>query len=89
MPSHKIHRMISKLVLGKDYRKLHKYLDMPFLVFGKRHRILFHDLLTVAMLQKVDPKLGAAAALHILLDSLERKGRMRKRWLKRALVGKL
>ena len=73
MPSRDIHRLIDLLILGRDFGWLHRAIDAPCVVLGRRHRILFHD-------ERVDPlitflltnDLDAAIAhyLHIKLDKM-------------------
>ena len=74
MPSHKIHCYVDRVLFGKSYWRLHREIDKPVLILGKRHRVLFHDgLSTIAIAQKVypnDPRAWEAALVHVELDLL-------------------
>jgi len=84
LPSHRVHRLIDRLLLGREYPEVHRYIDEPYKVLGPRHRVLRHDLLTVLQLASIDPAYGASALLHILADYgssyLKRKARRGRRW---------
>ena len=67
MPSHEIHRKIDKLILGKEFREVHKILDEPVKWLGKRHRISRHDL-AFAFMRFGASEEFASACLHILTD---------------------
>ena len=43
-------------------------MDWPYKVLGKKHRILFHDPLSVLAMFPNDPERQSAALLHIALD---------------------
>jgi hypothetical protein len=74
MPERKYHVALDKLVLGKSYSQVHKYIDMPYLVLGKKHRVMFHDPLTAILIgYMVGGNEGAISALlHIWLDRVVR-----------------
>lgn len=84
MPSHRVHRLIDRVFLGREYPEVHRYLDEPYKWLGPRHRVLRHDLLTVLSLAAVDPAYGASALLHILADYgssyLKKKRGRDRRW---------
>jgi len=67
MPSHVLHRLVSKSELGREYSSVHKLMDLPVLVKGQGHREFFHDPYSLAALF---PDAGEyeAAMLHVLLD---------------------
>jgi len=70
MPSRKVHKLIDRLLLGREYEYVHKFKDYPSKFLGPRHRVLFHDLLTdvaIGLLTR-DPKALASAVLHDLTD---------------------
>jgi hypothetical protein len=71
MPSRKIHNLINRLILGKSYDDINRFIDLPYLWLGGRHRKYFHDLKTtpalIALIKK-DLRAGLAAVLHILAD---------------------
>ena len=79
MSRHKTHRAIDQFLLGKEYPKVHIYLDEPSWLWGlgKFHRRYRHDpLLTpieVLMRQylrgePIDTGAALSAFLHILTD---------------------
>lgn len=68
MPSHRVHRLIDRMLLGREYPSVHRFLDEPYRILGPRHRILRHDLLTILALASQDPVLGVSALLHVLTD---------------------
>ena len=81
MPSHKRHLEIDQLFLKRKYRHVHKYLDLPYLLFGSRHRFLRHDFDTcLKVLLMFGRDAFLSSLLHIILDERERgwKGRRRR-----------
>ena len=43
MPKHEIHNLASKLVLGKSYPNVDKFIDWPTRFLGPKHRVWFHS----------------------------------------------
>jgi len=78
MPDHRTHRKLNRLILGADYDEINKLLDFPYVVYRGRHRRLFHDKETVAMVYALtrNEKKAMAAALHIALDKADSKNRI-------------
>jgi hypothetical protein len=74
MVSHEEHRRIDRLLLGKEYPWVHRYLDRPARWAGKGHRRYRHDMQTVALvlLASKDPKAAISAFMHIAADQGER-----------------
>lgn len=75
MPSHVLHRLVSKSELGREYSSVHKLMDLPVLVKGSGHREFFHSVnsqvgLFSLMALFPDDKKMEAALLHILLDEV-------------------
>jgi hypothetical protein len=72
MPSHKVHREVSKLVLGEPYERVHMLLDMPAFFIPKGHRRFFHDPVSAYFIGYAldGEKGGEAALLHVLVDKL-------------------
>jgi len=71
MPSRRVHNLLNKLILGKSYNDVNRFIDLPYLWLRGKHRIYFHDLKTtpaLIALLKGDPKAGLAAIIHILAD---------------------
>ncbi len=74
MPSHRVHVFFDRECFGKAYWKIHRKMDEPYLIFGKRHRELFHDAVSAFAIADFcypyDPNARAAALFHIELDEL-------------------
>jgi hypothetical protein len=70
MPERYIHEKISKIILGEKYSKVHKAMDYPVKYLGKRHRILFHDILSASLIGfSIYGYNGALAGiLHLIAD---------------------
>ena len=67
MPDHTIHHDFKKAVFGTDDMTVDQIMDRPVRVLGKKHRVLFHDPLSVLLMFQT-PQQRAEAALHILVD---------------------
>jgi len=80
MPSHKVHRAISKALLGKDWEVVNLFKDAPYrLIPGKRHREYFHDDATNFLLGVLyGPEAMLAGFLHDWADEnlVERDGKL-------------
>jgi hypothetical protein len=74
LPGLDVHRLFDQTFFGKSYYKIHREIDLPFKVLGKKHRILFHDPLSAQILAQRcypnDPNAVVAAYGHIFLDNL-------------------
>jgi len=72
VPSNRVHREISKILLGKDCKKTNRTIDYPVKFFGKGHRILFHDPLSAAAIGYIfDGYDGTASGiLHLIVDKI-------------------
>ncbi len=72
LPSHLVHNFIDRYYFGRSYPKLHKELDRPVIIYGKRHRILFHDLSwAIFIARKLYPgdiNAEKSACLHLEID---------------------
>jgi len=71
MASLKEHKKLTKLILGDDYEKVHKFMDFPQKFLGTKHRKLFHDTKTAFLLALLNPNWGYAALLHVWLDNVK------------------
>jgi hypothetical protein len=73
MPGHRVHCYVDRLLFGKSYWRLHRALDKPVIFLGKRHRVLFHDGFSSAVIaQRLypgDPRAVEAALVHVQLDN--------------------
>lgn len=65
---HRVHRAISRMLLGNAHNDVNKIMDAPYKMLGKKHRILFHDPLSVLALFPNDRERQSAALLHIAVD---------------------
>jgi len=71
MPSHRVHKEITRWILGKPHSKVHRAIDSPYKFLGAKHRILFHDPISaIVVARKASKEKGAsqAAILHIVTD---------------------
>jgi hypothetical protein len=72
MPKHQTHRFVDKLLLGKTYGEVHKALDHPYIILGRKHRCIFHSLpeaFLVGSLVSSDLRGGLVGMLHTWLDT--------------------
>jgi len=79
MASHKIHKLVNKIFLGNEYEDVNKWMDEPFSYLGRRHRVLRHDPLSIALKYCDDPKRTCAGLLHILVDEVSSKRKWKRR----------
>jgi hypothetical protein len=88
MPSHKLHCFVDRMCFGRSFLKLHRALDKPYWVLGRKHRVVFHDGWSATEVAKRvcpgDPVALEAAVLHVQLDELCSNNRVfhddLKRW---------
>ncbi len=86
MPRRSSHKKLSKWLLGNAHSEVHKALDWPHKLLGRRHRILFHDPLSAmffgaaaAARRGKNPLTGAAAGVvHVAQDMLSSAFKMLK-----------
>jgi len=78
MPSHKIHRAVSRLFLGSSHDDVNKLMDLPAKLLGRRHRILLHDPFSALILFGSDSEKFKASILHILVDELAKNPEVKK-----------
>ena len=61
-------------MFGRSFRKLHKAIDKPYLIFGRKHRQFFHSYGDTVEVAKIvcpgDPVAQEAAILHVYVDNL-------------------
>jgi len=67
MPSHRTHRLVCRLILGRAYPEVDKWLDQPYRYLGPKHRILRHTPAEVIAKFGISDK-ALAGLLHIALD---------------------
>jgi hypothetical protein len=79
VPSHRVHKLIDRLILGRSYGRVHRYMDsLPFL--GPWHRLLPpHDPISL-LIYADSPKEILSGVLHLSLDlaSTEVKKRFKR-----------
>ena len=70
MPERYVHEKISRILLGKKYSKVHKIMDYPVRYLGRKHRILFHDILSASLIGFLTYGWDGALAgiLHLITD---------------------
>jgi hypothetical protein len=72
MPKHKVHLYVDRTVLGKAHPKVHKALDAPIKLLGKKHRVVFHSLpeaFAIGALAESSFEGGFAGVLHVITDT--------------------
>jgi len=71
MPSHRIHKAVSKAILGKDWEIVNLIKDAPYRLWpGKEHRKYFHDDETNLFLGiLLGPEAMLAGMLHDWMDN--------------------
>ncbi len=84
MPDRKTHLALDRLLLGKEYNKVHAIKDAPSQWLGPSHRRLFHDPasdLLVAITAYPDDPLGAyaSALFHDTADVVDTSRKRRKK----------
>lgn len=79
MPSHYTHKKIDKIILGKEYPDVHKWIDEPVKWLGPRHRILRHDIGTIALRYYGDRERTISAYMHLITDKYHSKYKRRRR----------
>lgn len=69
-----MHCYMDRKLFGKCYRHIHREMDKPYLILGKKHRVLFHDYYSALVIaEKWYPgELNArlSALFHIRLDEM-------------------
>lgn len=70
MPGRDAHKKFSELLLGDDCNATHAAIDYPYRYLGRKHRVLFHDLLSAVLIGYfMDGYKGLASALlHLAAD---------------------
>ena len=80
MPSHKVHKLINRAILGNDWEVVNLFKDAPYRLFpGKKHRQYFHDDATNFLLGALfGPDAMLAGFLHDWADEtfIERDGKL-------------
>lgn len=70
MPSHKLHRSLCKLILGKAYPEVDRFLDLVGVVGVRGHRRYLHTPLEAAVVSTVLTGSPLPGVLHITLDKM-------------------
>jgi hypothetical protein len=80
LPSHRVHRFIDRVFLGRAYPHVHIWMDEPAWTtsLGSRHRILRHDLLSLLARFGVSEEF-ISGLLHILADTADSEIKASKR----------
>jgi len=50
IPSRRVRRYVSRLLLGNSFDKVHRVIDLPYGFLGKKHRILLHDPISAVLI---------------------------------------
>ena len=74
MPGLQVHAFVDRMIFDRSFWKLHRLMDKPVLVFGRKHRQFFHDAFTAVEIAKrtypEDKQAEQAALIHINIDSM-------------------
>ena len=68
MPEREVHNFFNTLLLGEDFDRLNRDIDLPAKYFGYRHRKYLHGGMVIKFLMLYDRKAALAAFLHQRLD---------------------
>lgn len=68
MPSHRTHKIVTKLILSEEYPDVHHWIDEPVKLLGFQHRVLRHSPLELMAKYGRDPKRLTAAMVHVATD---------------------
>ena len=83
---HREHVALDKIVFGRSFRHVHRWMDEPYKWLGPRHRIVRHDPLTLLAKYGLGDEF-LAGVLHIIADaSSSRRRPVRRRNLLELLV---
>ena len=74
---HRDHVLIDRLVLGRAYREVHRWMDEPYRWLGPRHRVLRHDPLTLLLRFGLGEEF-VSGMLHIAADEASSALRRRR-----------
>ena len=89
MPSHRIHKKVNKMLLGKEHEDVNKLLDFPYAFLGPKHRVVLHDKKTpfIVLALTGDIEKALAAYIHIKTDEIFSKlSRRRRKCLEKILA---
>jgi hypothetical protein len=84
MPKHKVHTYVDRIVLGKPHPKVHKALDAPIKLLGRKHRVVFHSLpeaFAIGTIAESSLEGGFAGVLHVITDTQTTKHKQFKNTL--------
>ena len=60
-------------LFGKSYWRVHREMEKPYIVLGRKHRVLFHDPCSALAIARKwypgDPDAKLAALFHIYIDN--------------------
>jgi len=71
MPGHTSHNYVDELLFGRSYPRVHKAIDRPYFVLGRKHSWLFHtpeEAHFMGSLASSDQWGGLAGLTHVKLD---------------------
>lgn len=70
MPELPTHEFATKVIFGAPFTQIHKLFDYPSNLYGKGHRVLYHDEESCRYLQSrfKDPRVYPVCKFHIFID---------------------
>jgi hypothetical protein len=84
LPKHRIHNYADKLWFGRSFPKVHKAIDLPYIVYGRSHRRFFHtykEAYPIGYIVSGEAKGALSGAFHIWLDKECSEDKDFRRWL--------
>jgi hypothetical protein len=81
---HRHHKLLDRILFGREYGEVHRFMDWPARIFKSEHRKYRHDLETalLMLLKHKDVNAMNSALMHIALDRGE-EVRRKMAWGKR------
>jgi hypothetical protein len=84
LPKHKTHNFADKLWFGRSFPKVHEALDLPYVIYGRRHRRFFHtykEAYPIGYVVSGEAKGALSGVFHVWLDRVCSEDKVFKRWL--------
>ena len=84
MPKHRTHKYADKLLFGKPYPQVHHAIDLPYVVYGRKHRQFYHTYKEGYCLGYIvtgEANGALAGVFHVWLDQECSKDKDFKKWL--------
>ena len=77
MPDHRTHRAICRLLLGRSYPDVDKFLDSTYPISGRKHRQdwvhSIYGAMLYAIMNDFDEERLLAGLIHLMADQMDQK----------------